>query len=172
MPFQPLAGFRVLDLTNSLAGPYCTPILAALGAEVVKVEHPERGDETRQWGPPFVDGEGAIFLAANAGKRSLAVFRSCIGSNSYCQYVPALIFVHRPHHSDQIVAVFIRHSNIGYKQVRLPIAQGFNRFSCRCYRQHFGVVLRESSKQHLARVRLVVNNHHSQPEKLASTIFD
>ena len=73
MPFQPLAGFRVLDLTNSLAGPYCTQILAALGAEVVKVEHPQRGDETRQWGPPFVDGEGAIFLAANAGKRSLAL---------------------------------------------------------------------------------------------------
>jgi crotonobetainyl-CoA:carnitine CoA-transferase CaiB-like acyl-CoA transferase len=73
MPFQPLAGFRVLDLTNSLAGPYCTQILAAFGAEVVKVEHPQRGDETRQWGPPFVDGEGAIFLAANAGKRSLAL---------------------------------------------------------------------------------------------------
>ena len=73
MPFQPLAGFRVLDLTNSLAGPYCTQILAALGGEVVKVEHPQRGDETRQWGPPFVDGEGAIFLAANAGKRSLAL---------------------------------------------------------------------------------------------------
>jgi crotonobetainyl-CoA:carnitine CoA-transferase CaiB-like acyl-CoA transferase len=73
MPFQPLAGFRVLDLTNSLAGPYCTQILAALGAEVVKVEHPQRGDETRQWGPPFWDGEGAIFLAANAGKRSLGL---------------------------------------------------------------------------------------------------
>ena len=73
MPFQPLAGFRVLDLTSSLAGPYCTQILAALGAEVVKVEHPERGDETRQWGPPFLDGEGAIFLASNAGKRSLAL---------------------------------------------------------------------------------------------------
>src|SRR5262245_61487083 len=73
MPFQPLTGFRVLDLTNSLAGPYCTQILAALGAEVVKVEHPQRGDETRQWGPPFWDGEGAIFLAANSGKRSLAL---------------------------------------------------------------------------------------------------
>jgi crotonobetainyl-CoA:carnitine CoA-transferase CaiB-like acyl-CoA transferase len=73
MPFQPCAGLRVLDLTNSLAGPYCTQILAALGGEVVKVEHPQRGDETRQWGPPFVDGEGAIFLAANAGKRSLAL---------------------------------------------------------------------------------------------------
>jgi crotonobetainyl-CoA:carnitine CoA-transferase CaiB-like acyl-CoA transferase len=73
MSFQPLEGSRVLDLTSSLAGPYCTQILAAFGAEVVKIEHPLRGDETRQWGPPFVDGEGAIFLAANAGKRSLAL---------------------------------------------------------------------------------------------------
>jgi crotonobetainyl-CoA:carnitine CoA-transferase CaiB-like acyl-CoA transferase len=73
MPFLPLEGFRVLDLTSSLAGPYCTQILAALGADVVKVEHPQRGDETRQWGPPFWEGEGAIFLAANAGKRSLAL---------------------------------------------------------------------------------------------------
>jgi crotonobetainyl-CoA:carnitine CoA-transferase CaiB-like acyl-CoA transferase len=74
---QPLAGIRVLDVTSSLAGPYCTQTLAALGADVVKVERPDRGDETRQWGPPFVGGEGAIFLAANAGKRSLALdFRS------------------------------------------------------------------------------------------------
>jgi crotonobetainyl-CoA:carnitine CoA-transferase CaiB-like acyl-CoA transferase len=71
--FHPVRGVRVLDLTNSLAGPYCTQILAALGAEVIKVEHPQRGDETRQWGPPFWDGEGPIYLAANAGKRSLAL---------------------------------------------------------------------------------------------------
>jgi crotonobetainyl-CoA:carnitine CoA-transferase CaiB-like acyl-CoA transferase len=68
-----LAGVRVLDLTTSVAGPYCTLILAALGAEVVKVEHPERGDDTRAWGPPFLAGESATFLALNAGKRSLAV---------------------------------------------------------------------------------------------------
>jgi crotonobetainyl-CoA:carnitine CoA-transferase CaiB-like acyl-CoA transferase len=72
-PFHPLRDIGVLDLTSSLAGPYCTEILAALGGEVVKIEHPKRGDETRQWGPPFWDGEGAIFLAANAGKRSLAL---------------------------------------------------------------------------------------------------
>ena len=80
---QPLAGIRVLDVTSSLAGPYCTQILAALGAEVVKVERPDRGDETRQWGPPFCAGEGAIFLAANAGKRSLALdFRSAEGKET------------------------------------------------------------------------------------------
>lgn len=73
MTFLPLEGVRVLDLTSSLAGPYCTEILAAFGADVVKVEHPERGDEARAWGPPFFPGGSALFFAANAGKRSLAL---------------------------------------------------------------------------------------------------
>jgi crotonobetainyl-CoA:carnitine CoA-transferase CaiB-like acyl-CoA transferase len=69
---RPLAGARVVDLTSSLAGPTATQLLAALGADVVKVE-PLAGDHARAWGPPFLDGESAMFLAANAGKRSLAV---------------------------------------------------------------------------------------------------
>jgi formyl-CoA transferase/CoA:oxalate CoA-transferase len=69
---RPLAGARVVDVTSSLAGPTATQLLAALGADVVKVE-PLAGDHARAWGPPFLDGEGAMFLAANAGKRSLAV---------------------------------------------------------------------------------------------------
>ena len=73
MPPLPLDGLRVLDVTSSLAGPYCTEILSALGADVVKVERPDGGDETRQWGPPFWHGEGVMFLCANAGKRSLAL---------------------------------------------------------------------------------------------------
>ena len=71
--FQPLSGVRVLDLTSSLAGPYCTQILAALGADVIKIEHPARGDEARAWGPAFAGEASAMFFAANAGKRSLAL---------------------------------------------------------------------------------------------------
>jgi crotonobetainyl-CoA:carnitine CoA-transferase CaiB-like acyl-CoA transferase len=71
--FQPLSGVRVLDLTSSLAGPYCTQILSALGADVVKIEHPARGDEARAWGPAFADEASVMFFAANAGKRSLAL---------------------------------------------------------------------------------------------------
>ena len=70
---RPLEGTRVLDVTTSIAGPYCAQILAALGADVVKVERPDTGDDGRGWGPPFWAGEGAMFLSANAGKRSLAL---------------------------------------------------------------------------------------------------
>jgi len=73
MSFAPLGGIRVVDLTSSLAGPSCTQILGALGADVVKVEHPQRGDEARAWGPRFFDGGSAMFFAANASKRSLAL---------------------------------------------------------------------------------------------------
>jgi crotonobetainyl-CoA:carnitine CoA-transferase CaiB-like acyl-CoA transferase len=73
MSFEPLARVRVIDLTGSLAGPHCTEVLGALGADVVKIERPDGGDDTRAWGPPFWDGEGTLFLAANANKRSLAL---------------------------------------------------------------------------------------------------
>ncbi|MBD0354481.1 MAG: CoA transferase [Rubrobacteraceae bacterium] len=69
----PLEGVRVLDLSRVLAGPYATMVLADLGADVIKVEHPERGDDTRHWGPPFAGGEAAYFLSVNRNKRSIGV---------------------------------------------------------------------------------------------------
>ena len=69
----PLAGVKVLDLTRVLAGPYCTMFLGDLGAEVVKIEQPEVGDDTRAWGPPFVGGESAYFLCINRNKKSVAL---------------------------------------------------------------------------------------------------
>lgn len=73
----PLAGIRVLDLSRVLAGPWCTQLLADLGAEVIKIERPGAGDDTRHWGPPWHvrDGEkvAAYFLSANRGKRSAAI---------------------------------------------------------------------------------------------------
>jgi crotonobetainyl-CoA:carnitine CoA-transferase CaiB-like acyl-CoA transferase len=64
---------RVLDLSRVLAGPYCTMLLADLGADVVKVERPGQGDDTRAWGPPYAGGEAAYFLSVNRGKRSVAL---------------------------------------------------------------------------------------------------
>jgi formyl-CoA transferase len=73
----PLAGIRILDLSRVLAGPWCTQLLADLGAEVIKIERPGAGDDTRHWGPPWheLDGErvAAYFLSANRGKRSAAI---------------------------------------------------------------------------------------------------
>jgi len=69
----PLAGVKVLDLTRVLAGPYCTMFLGDLGAEVVKIEQPDVGDDTRAWGPPFVGGESAYFLCINRNKKSVTL---------------------------------------------------------------------------------------------------
>ena len=68
-----LRGFRVLDLTRNLAGPYCTMVLGDMGADVIKIERPESGDDTRNWTPPTWNGESTTFLSANRNKRSLAI---------------------------------------------------------------------------------------------------
>src|SRR3954447_23990697 len=78
---SPLGGLTVLDLTRVLSGPYCTIQLADMGADVIKVEHPGRGDDTRAWGPPYLKppgdqgnhGESAYYLCTNRNKRSIAI---------------------------------------------------------------------------------------------------
>jgi crotonobetainyl-CoA:carnitine CoA-transferase CaiB-like acyl-CoA transferase len=74
----PLAGIRVVDLTRVMSGPYCTMMLADMGAEVIKIESPGKGDDTRAWGPPWVDGpdgarESAYYLSVNRNKRSITL---------------------------------------------------------------------------------------------------
>ena len=85
----PLQGIRVLDLTRMVAGAYCSMILADLGAEVIKIEQPKVGDDTRQWGPPFIKGESVYFFCMNRNKKSLTldlrkdkgkeIFRALVG---------------------------------------------------------------------------------------------
>jgi crotonobetainyl-CoA:carnitine CoA-transferase CaiB-like acyl-CoA transferase len=71
---QPLRGLKVVELARILAGPWAGQLLADLGAEVIKVERPEAGDDTRHWGPPFAsDGTAAYFHACNRGKKSVAI---------------------------------------------------------------------------------------------------
>src|SRR5688500_3370303 len=73
LPAGPLDGLRVLDLSRVLAGPLCTMVLGDLGADVLKVERPVGGDDTRGWGPPFAGEDAAYFLSLNRNKRSIAV---------------------------------------------------------------------------------------------------
>jgi crotonobetainyl-CoA:carnitine CoA-transferase CaiB-like acyl-CoA transferase len=72
-PQGALTGIRVLDLTRILAGPLCTMMLGDMGADVIKVEPPGSGDDTRSWGPPFVEGESAYYLGINRNKRSMTL---------------------------------------------------------------------------------------------------
>src|SRR6476659_4271632 len=76
----PLHGLTVLDLTRVLSGPYCTMMLADMGARVIKIEQPGKGDDTRAWGPPFVEGESAYFLSINRNKESVTIdFKQAAG---------------------------------------------------------------------------------------------
>ncbi|MGH2551016.1 MAG: CaiB/BaiF CoA transferase family protein [Thermomicrobiales bacterium] len=69
----PLSGIRVIDLTRVMTGPYATMMLGDLGADVIKIEAPGKGDDTRGWGPPFIEGEASYFLSVNRNKRSVVL---------------------------------------------------------------------------------------------------
>jgi formyl-CoA transferase len=73
MSDQSLTGIRVVDLTRVMSGPYCTMMLADMGADVIKIEQPGKGDDTRAWGPPFIEGESAYYLSVNRNKRSITL---------------------------------------------------------------------------------------------------
>ncbi len=72
-PTSVLEGITIIDFTQALAGPYCTMLLGDLGADVIKIERPGVGDQSRGWGPPFLEAESAYFLSCNRNKRSLTL---------------------------------------------------------------------------------------------------
>jgi crotonobetainyl-CoA:carnitine CoA-transferase CaiB-like acyl-CoA transferase len=116
----PLAGLRVLDLSRVLAGPTATQMLGDLGADVVKVERPRRGDDTRGFGPPFLPASGderdvsAYFIAANRNKRSIAID---LASEAGAQLVRRLA-----RHADVLVESFrvgdLERKGLGYDALR------------------------------------------------------
>ena len=69
----PLSGIRVIDMTRILAGPFCTMNLGDMGAEIIKIEQPGKGDDTRSWGPPFAGDQAAYFLGINRNKKSITL---------------------------------------------------------------------------------------------------
>jgi len=70
---KPLSGLKVVDLSRFIAGPYCTMKLGDMGAEVIKVETPGKGDDSRELGPPFLEGESAYYLSFNRSKKSITL---------------------------------------------------------------------------------------------------
>ena len=96
---RPLDGIRVVDLSRVLAGPYCTLLLADMGAEVVKVEEPGKGDDTRAW-PPFAGGESTYFMSVNRGKKSLTLNLKAAGGQAVlrrlCESADVLLENFRP----------------------------------------------------------------------------
>ena len=115
MTVSPLDGIHVLDLSRHLAGPYCAMILGDLGAEVIKVERPGVGDETRQWGPPFLGGESAYYLCCNRNKKSLTLNLKDQEGIAIARKLAA--------QSDVLIENF-RIGWFGRKRSRLRIAQG------------------------------------------------
>ena len=110
----PLAGVKVMDLTQIMAGPYCTMMLADMGADVLKIEKPNGGDDTRRMGPPFIEGESAAFLGINRNKRSIVIdLRSDDGREIARRMARA---------SDVLVQNFrpgaLERMGLGYEQVR------------------------------------------------------
>ncbi len=109
-----LEGVRVLDLTQIMAGPYCTMMLADMGADVVKVEKPNGGDDTRRMGPPFIEGESAAFLGINRNKRSIVIDLRSDSGRELAQRMAlesdVLVQNFRPGSLDRM--------GLGYKQVR------------------------------------------------------
>jgi crotonobetainyl-CoA:carnitine CoA-transferase CaiB-like acyl-CoA transferase len=118
----PLEGLTVLDFTRVLSGPYCTMQLGDLGARVIKIEQPGRGDDTRAWGPPFVNGESAYFLSINRNKESVALDLKDAASNAIVEALLARADVvvenFRPGTLDRLgwgyAAVAARHPRIVY----------------------------------------------------------
>ena len=118
MTEAPLAGLTILDLSRVLSGPYCTMLAADMGARVIKIEHPDRGDDTRAWGPPFLAGESAYYLSINRNKESVAIdFKTPLGRKALDELIAradVLVENFRPGTLDRL--------GLGYNdlQVRYP----------------------------------------------------
>lgn len=111
----PLDGVKVVDLTRVLAGPYCTQVLGDLGADIIKIEHPTRGDDTRAWGPPFAaPNESAYFLGINRNKRSIGLnFQSTQGQEILRRLIKeADVFV------ENFVPGTLKKYGLSYEQLR------------------------------------------------------
>jgi crotonobetainyl-CoA:carnitine CoA-transferase CaiB-like acyl-CoA transferase len=122
----PLAGVHVLDLARVLAGPYAAMVLGDLGAEVIKVERPGTGDDTRRWGPPFVQAESTYFLSVNRGKRSVTINLKDPGEREFVEalvrWADVLVENFRPGVMDRLGLADDRLAELNPRLIRLSIS--------------------------------------------------
>jgi len=122
----PLAGVHVLDLARVLAGPYAAMVLGDLGAEVIKVERPGTGDDTRRWGPPFVQAESTYFLSVNRGKRSVTINLKDPGEREFVEalvrWADVLVENFRPGVMDRLGLADDRLTELNPRLIRLSIS--------------------------------------------------
>ena len=168
---RPLAGLKVVDLSRVLAGPLCTQILGDLGADVVKIERPGTGDDTRQWGPPFAGDDAAYFLSLNRNKRSVALdLRSSEGAAAIRRLAASadvLIENFRPHLLDDF--------GIGLDELR-----GSNRSLITCSLTAFGEDVPETAArpgydiivQALSGLMSITGAREGEPTKVGVALLD
>src|SRR3984957_14923186 len=121
-----LSHIRVLDLSRILAGPWCSQNLADMGAEVIKVERPGTGDDTRRWGPPFVQAESTYFLSVNRGKRSVTINLKDPGEREIVEalvrWADVLVENFRPGVMDRLGLADDRLAELNPRLIRLSIS--------------------------------------------------
>jgi len=167
---KPLAGIKVLDVSRVVSGPFCTMVLGDLGADIVKVEEPVHGDESRGYGPPFQNGESAYFLSVNRNKRSIAAnLRHGEGRDLVCRLAEtADVFVEnfRPGTADRLGLGFeaLRQRNAGLIYCSIS---GFGRSGPDAHRPGYDLIV-----QGEAGLMDITGHPGGPPTKVGTSIAD
>ena len=165
-----LEGIKVLDLSRALAGPYCTMLLGDMGAGVIKIERPGKGDDSRAWGPPFIKGESAYFLSVNRNKKSITLnLKSEKGKEIFFKLVKisdVLIETNRPGVMEKLGLSFEKVKKINPKIVYCSIS-GFGQTGPYKLRPGFDQVI-----QGMGGLMSITGEENRPPTKVGVAITD
>ena len=166
----PLEGIRVADLSRALAGPYCTMMMGDLGADVVKVEMPGIGDDSRHWGPPFEGGESSYFLSCNRNKRGIALdLKTAAGLDALwrlVEWADVLVENFAPGKLDQLGVTFAAASERNPRLVYCSIS-GFGREGPEAHKPAYDIIL-----QAMSGMMSVTGDPDGEPMRSGASISD